>query len=81
MVCNSQRKIYEEMEQIFGDSKRLATMADLHEMRYLECCIKESLRLYPSVPFIARNLTQETVLSKFCHANILAIFIFNVKIQ
>ncbi|XP_032514920.2 cytochrome P450 4C1-like [Danaus plexippus] len=60
-----QRKIYEEMEQIFSDSKRLATMADLHEMRYLECCIKESLRLYPSVPFIARNLTQETVLSGY----------------
>ncbi|CAG9578631.1 unnamed protein product [Danaus chrysippus] len=60
-----QQKIYEEMEQIFGDSKRLATMADLNEMRYLECCIKESLRLYPSVPFIARNLTQDTVLSGY----------------
>lgn len=33
-------------------------------MKYLDCSIKESLRLYPSVPFIARYVTEELVLSK-----------------
>uniref|UniRef100_A0A161MEB9 Cytochrome P450 4EM2 n=1 Tax=Triatoma infestans TaxID=30076 RepID=A0A161MEB9_TRIIF len=31
-------------------------------MHYLEMIIKESLRLYPSVPYISRMLTQDLVL-------------------
>lgn len=38
-------------------------MQDLREMRYLEMCIKETLRLYPSVPVIARKLGEEVRLS------------------
>jgi cytochrome P450 family 4 len=34
-------------------------MKELGEMRYLECCIKEALRLYPSVPLIARKLKED----------------------
>ncbi|EEC04050.1 cytochrome P450, putative [Ixodes scapularis] len=30
-------------------------------MEYLECCVKESLRLYPSFPSVARVLDQELV--------------------
>lgn len=32
-------------------------------MRYLECCIKESLRLYPPVHFISRNISETVKLS------------------
>ncbi|KAL1139871.1 hypothetical protein AAG570_006848 [Ranatra chinensis] len=28
-------------------------------MKYIDCCIKEALRLYPSVPIIARKLTED----------------------
>nr|AJN91188.1 cytochrome P450 monooxygenase CYP4CG17 [Cnaphalocrocis medinalis] len=73
-----QDKIYEEMKSIFGSSDRSPTMDDLVEMKYLECCIKESLRLYPSVPFIARYLTEEVTLSGYripahtiCHIHVL----------
>lgn len=52
------------MQSIFGKSDRSPTPADLTEMKYLECCIKESLRIYPSVPFMARYLTEEVTLSK-----------------
>lgn len=53
-----QEKIHEELDDIFGDDKeRPITMADLGEMKYLERVVKESLRLYPSVPFITRCVT------------------------
>lgn len=39
-------------------------MKDLNEMKYLECAIKDSLRLYPSVPFIGRHLYEDVQLGK-----------------
>ncbi|XP_045533139.1 cytochrome P450 4c3-like [Pieris brassicae] len=61
-----QNKIYDELTHIFGDTKRAPTMDDLAEMKYLECCIKESLRLYPSVPMISRYMTKEMQFGNGC---------------
>ncbi|KAL3206702.1 hypothetical protein MRX96_039955 [Rhipicephalus microplus] len=55
-----QDKVYRELGTIFGeDVERAATVDDLKEMRYLECVIKESHRLYPPVPLIARNTDED----------------------
>jgi cytochrome P450 family 4 len=56
----------EEMDDILGwDFERRFTMRDLNSMKYLECCIKEALRLYPSVPVIARQINEDINIGKF----------------
>ncbi|XP_077510476.1 cytochrome P450 4V2-like isoform X2 [Amblyomma americanum] len=62
-----QDKVYEELEAIFGgDVERAATIEDLKEMRYLECVIKESHRLYPPVPIVARNVDEDSEILGHC---------------
>ncbi|XP_054724770.1 cytochrome P450 4c3-like isoform X1 [Uloborus diversus] len=49
-----------ELEEIFqGDKERPASYDDLRNMKYLECVLKESQRLYPSVPLIGRKLDED----------------------
>ncbi|KAL7646992.1 UNVERIFIED_CONTAM: hypothetical protein RMT77_002249 [Armadillidium vulgare] len=60
-----QDKAYEEIESIFGSSDRDATSSDIREMKYLECCIKESLRLFPSVPAFGRELNEDVIIEGY----------------
>lgn len=51
-----QKRVYAEQKQIFGDAKRSATFSDTIQMNYLERVIFETLRMYPPVPVIAREV-------------------------
>ncbi|GFS61340.1 cytochrome P450 4c3 [Nephila pilipes] len=51
-----QKKCQEELEEIFGDdSSRPMSSEDVKNLKYIECVLKESQRLYPSLPYIGRE--------------------------
>ena len=50
---------------VFTASHRDITMDDLSKMPYLEWCIKETLRIFPSVPWFGRALSKDTEFGKF----------------
>ncbi|XP_067928638.1 cytochrome P450 4V2-like [Watersipora subatra] len=56
---DAQRRCQKELDEIM-DSPRDFTMDDLAKMTYLDWCIKESLRLFPSVPWFGRALAEDT---------------------
>lgn len=60
MYPKIQQKVFEECRAIFGDDlSRSLTMHDLNTLNYLELVIKETLRLYPSVPFFGRRMNED----------------------
>ena len=56
-----QTKIHKELDDIFSDDPdRDPTMNDYKRMTYLDSCIKESMRLITTVPFISRSIADDT---------------------
>lgn len=60
-----QQKCFDELFDVFGaDTKEPTTISKLNQLFYLEITIKESLRLFPSVPFIGRIAMEDIELSE-----------------
>lgn len=61
-----QAKVHEEIDAIFvEDLERDVTAEDIKQMKYLECVVKESMRLYPPVPLIARDVDEDMKVGEF----------------
>jgi cytochrome P450 family 4 len=56
-----QEQIVQEMGEVLGDIRKKPSYNDLQEMKYLERCVKEALRLYPSVHYMSRKLGEDLV--------------------
>ncbi|XP_065165934.1 cytochrome P450 4C1-like [Atheta coriaria] len=72
-----QQKLYEEVSAILDDN-RDPTYEDLHQMSYMELVIKESLRLYPSVPLISRLNGEEFTASSGHRIPVGSVLIMNI---
>ncbi|XP_046450414.1 cytochrome P450 4C1-like isoform X3 [Daphnia pulex] len=60
-----QERVCFELQNEFGDSERNCTQEDIPNLKYLECCIKETLRLYPSVPGFERAVQEDVQIGKY----------------
>jgi len=49
-----QDRVRKEINAVIQENQGKLTMKSLLDLQYLERCIKEALRLYPSVYFISR---------------------------
>ncbi|XP_072165421.1 cytochrome P450 4V2-like [Diadema setosum] len=57
-----QARLHDEIDKVLGDTNRYVTSEDLGNMSYLSLVMKESLRLFPSVPMISRKLDCDMML-------------------
>ncbi|UYV77769.1 CYP4V2 [Cordylochernes scorpioides] len=61
-----QKRVHSEMDDVFGeDFERLVETEDAKKLKYLECVMKESQRLYPVVPYIGRCLSEDLAIDKY----------------
>jgi cytochrome P450 family 4 len=60
-----QQKAFDEIKSVIGDDEnKPVTLMNLNDLKYLEMVIKETLRLYPSIPAYGRKMVENVEISK-----------------
>nr|QFF91475.1 1,25-dihydroxyvitamin D(3) 24-hydroxylase isoform 2 [Potamotrygon motoro] len=59
-----QEKLNEELLRVLPKNQ-IPTAEDIKKMPYLKACLKESMRITPSVPLTSRTLEEETILGDY----------------
>lgn len=60
-----QKKAFAEIRNVIGDDiTKPTSLKDLNDLNYMDLVIKETLRLYPSVPFYGRKILENVEISK-----------------
>ncbi|XP_065224062.1 cytochrome P450 4C1-like [Planococcus citri] len=78
-----QQKVYEEISEIFKDNDTLTVDHLLHQLKYLEQCIKETSRKYTHVVVTTRRTHKECILkdNTIIPANIAVMSIIHIANQ
>lgn len=64
-----QEKIHTEIDIIMkknADKDNKIDFNDLMELKFLDCCIKETLRKYPPAPFLMREFLTRVLIIQTC---------------
>nr|ARO50435.1 cytochrome P450 [Chironomus tentans] len=75
----AQEKVFQEIQEVTNGRDDL-TIDDLNKMNYMERVLKESMRLYPPVPFISRCFSEDVQIREVLHkkGSIIEIFICDI---
>ncbi|XP_037080573.1 cytochrome P450 4C1-like [Pollicipes pollicipes] len=60
-----QRRIERELDDVFGGDDRAPTREDIGSLKYLECAIKESMRLFPPVTLFSRRVYETAQIREY----------------
>lgn len=73
-----QEKVYQEIKENIDTDKELTVRA-LTELKYTDKVIRESLRLFPAAPVVARVTPEDITISKwhFLYFHLLNIYLIN----
>lgn len=58
-----QERVFEELERVFDSADEYLSCERIQQLSYLDCVLKEVLRMFPVAPFIVRCCTADTKLS------------------
>ncbi|XP_039288722.1 cytochrome P450 4C1 [Nilaparvata lugens] len=57
-----QEKVHKELTDLLESADSVATYEDYQNMKYLDCVIKETMRIYSIVPYVGRKAEEDVVL-------------------
>ncbi|CAG8615794.1 15770_t:CDS:2, partial [Cetraspora pellucida] len=60
-----QDRLREELSNIFSDLDHHPTADEIDKLKYLDCVLKETLRLVPPVPSLVRKTTKDEIMNGY----------------